>query len=445
MSIISRQPDKGSNFSKQTDQHEKKVPDMKLPKVALIEQVFAREKVGLIEDKIQSLFTNNLSPQSLAGKRIAITVGSRGIENLAVIVKAIIREIQAQKGQAFIIPAMGSHGGGTPEGQLQVLSDYGIRQEDMGVPILSSLETVCMAETEAGVPVYVDKNAYQADGIIVLNRIKPHTLFSGDVESGLLKMIAVGLGKLDGARTFHNLSIKYKHDELIKAIAQPVLASGKIICGIAVIENAYHETSDLVWLNSDEMEMREPDLLLLAKKRMPSLPIEQADVLIIDQIGKDVSGIGIDPNVSGRHYRVNARWQDHPQITRIVVLDLSEKTMGNAVGIGLADFCSQRVVDKMDKPITYLNAVTSGNTICSHIPLHFETDAMMLEYTFLSVGSISPEDIRLLHIRDTLQLTKMEVSEALVPAMKSHPNVKSVSPCYDLPMDGAGNIKKLLL
>ncbi|MBN2326524.1 MAG: DUF2088 domain-containing protein [Candidatus Omnitrophica bacterium] len=417
---------------------------IQFPRVAWIEQTFPRPQFDATESHIYDLLKQKISSiKALQEKRIAITAGSRGISNMALIVKTLVRVVRDLGGHPFIIPAMGSHGGGTPEGQLHVLADYDITPEKMDAPILASLDTVHIGDTEDNTPVYVAKAAWESDGIIAVNRIKPHTDFIGEIESGLMKIITVGLGKVDGAQTFHSRTADFAYDHLVQTIARKTIASGKILCGIALMENAYHETASMEIIPPNQIQTREKELLIQAKNLMPSLPVDKADVLIIEQIGKDISGVGMDPNITGRRYRINTHWQDKPDITRIVVMDITPKSMGNAVGIGLADFCSRKVVKKMDKRVTYLNAVTSRNTICSNIPLHFETDKEMLEQTLISLGYIPTEKIRLLRIRDTLHLTRIEVSEALLPELKKRPNISTISELHDLEFDGDDNLRPL--
>lgn len=410
------------------------------PRIASIEQRFPRPQFDMSNSNLSSLFQSVLSPEQIWGKRIAITVGSRGISNMASILQSLIQTIRGLGGEPFIVPAMGSHGGGTPDGQLHILADYGITPAAMGVEIQPSIETVCIGQTGDGVPVYFARSAYKADGVIVVNRIKPHTDFSGEVESGLMKMITVGLGKVDGAQTFHSRTADFDYDYLVKTLARMSLETGKILCGVAILENAYHETALIEAIALNQIEDREEELLLRAKELMPSLPVEKADVLIVDRIGKNISGVGMDPNITGRRYRFNRHWNETPDFTRIVVMDLTEQSAGNAAGIGLADFCSQRVVEKMNKRFTYLNAVTSRNTICSNIPLHFDSDLETLRQTLLSVGAIEPRNLRLLRIRDTLSLTHIEASEALLPELRNHPNVAHIADLRDLPFDAERNL-----
>lgn len=418
---------------------------IQFPRVAFAEQRFPRPTFDLSNSNLSHLFQSGLPAKQIQGKRIAVTAGSRGISNMADILKALIQTVRSMGGKPFIIPAMGSHGGGTPEGQLHILADYQIAPEAMGVAIDPSIETVCIGKTGDDIPVHIARSAYEADGVIVVNRIKPHTDFTGEVESGLMKMITVGLGKVDGAQAFHSRTSEYDYEYLVQTIARRTLETGKILCGIAILENAYHETAGIEVIASHQIEEREKELLVRAKELMPSLPVEKADILIIDRIGKDISGVGMDPNITGRRYRVNTHWQETPDITRIVAMDLTEKSAGNAVGIGLADFCSKRLVDKMNKRFTYLNAITSRNTICANIPIYFDTDRETLEQTLASIGTATPESLRLLRIRDTLSLIRIEASEALLPELRNNPTISQLSGLHELPFDTGGNLLPMQL
>ncbi|HOL93403.1 MAG TPA: lactate racemase domain-containing protein [bacterium] len=410
------------------------------PRMAIVEQEFPRPRVEAVGRRVQECLGGGIPAALLRGKRIAVTVGSRGIAELEAIVRAVVRTLREAGAEPFLVPAMGSHGGGVAEEQTKILADYGVTPDRVGAPVRSSLETVCLGKTVDGLPVFMDRNAWEADGIVVLNRIKPHTDFSGTVESGLLKMMVVGLGKVDGARMFHGRTIAYPHDQMILSISRVILASGKILGGLAILENAYHEVAGIEWVPPTGMVEREKQLLLRAKELMPSLPIAKADILIVDRIGKNISGVGMDPNITGRWYRIHSRWQKTPDITRIVVLDLTEESLGNAAGIGLADFCSRRVVEKMDRPATYLNSVTSLNTVAANIPLYYDTDREMMEQVFLSLGGVDRGNVRILRIRDTLQVNRFEASEALWPDLRSHPRVTAIGKPRDLAFDESGNL-----
>ncbi|MFQ5739425.1 MAG: lactate racemase domain-containing protein [Acidobacteriota bacterium] len=415
------------------------------PRAALCTQKFARPRLDSIEDEIQRLFLRcqSLLPP-LRDKRLAVAVGSRGITDLLPIVRTTVGVLKQVGASPFIVPAMGSHGGATPEGQSGILAEYGISPAQVGVPVKSSLETTLIGETSEGVPVPIDRVAFDSDGIILVNRVKPHTDFKGEVESGLMKMIAVGLGNRTGADSFHSWTLSYRYDHLIQSKARVLLETGKVQFGIAILENAYHETAQLELIPAPQIPSREKELLVEAKGLMPSLPVGSLDVLILNQIGKDISGSGMDPNITGRWFRIHSMWQDRPDITRIVVLDLSESTAGNATGIGLADFCAARVVKKMDRQSTYLNAVTSRNVVAGHLPLHFDTDRETLLQALRSLGSHANRDnVRLLRIQNTLSLIRFEASQALLPELRRHPRVTEVSPPGKMKFDEAGNLKPL--
>ena len=416
------------------------------PRIADVEQVFPRPRLDSVAGEIMKSFsTKDLDLPNLKGKKIAVAVGSRGISNLSEVVGSIVDRLKQEGAAPFIVPAMGSHGGGTAEGQTRILAGYGVTPEKIDAPVKSSLETVCLGETEEGISVFVDKNAYDSDGIVLVNRIKPHTDFQGTYESGLLKMITIGLGKIDGASSFHGWVMTYPHHQLLQSISQVVFETGKILFGVAILENAYHETAKIELIPGWKISEREKELLPEAKKLMPALPVEQADVLIIDQIGKDISGAGMDPNITGRRFRVNSVWQQSPEITRIIVLDLTPGSGGNAVGVGLADFCSPKLVKKMNRRATYLNATTSRNTVPAHIPLYFDSDQETIGRALTSlVGSTKPQEARLLRIRDTLSLSKLQVSEALIPELEKHPRVSKISETSEMQFDSDGELPLLV-
>lgn len=414
---------------------------VQFPRFAVVKQHYPSTKIESIEEAVARQFeTSTIDFQRLANRSIAVTVGSRGIDRIDELTRAVIQKLQSYRAKPFIVPAMGSHAGGTAEGQEKILADYGITEATMGVPVVSSLETVYLGDTENGIPVYIDRHAWEADGIFVMNRIKPHTDFTGVVESGLMKMITVGLGKVEGAKTFHSRTDVHKYDDIIRRVARITLQKAKIVAGLAVLENPYHKLAEIELIPPENIEDRETQLLRRARELMPSLPAETLDMLIIDRMGKNISGVGIDPNITGRRYQINRHWPTVPNITRIIVLDLTEESEGNAAGIGLADFCGKRIVEKMDKRITYLNAVTSRNTVCSNIPLHFDTDREMLEQAFISIGSKPPEQARILRIRDTLNLIDIEASEALLPHMKQFFPVIYVGEPRELQFDERGDL-----
>ena len=422
---------------------ESDVPVMRnYPRVAVVEQTFPRPRVDSLEDPISQAFASGcLSNIPLDGKRIAIAVGSRGITNIAMLVKIVVGFLLHRGAEPFLIPAMGSHGGGTEEGQRHLLAEYGVTPENIGVPLNTDLTTVCLGTTDEGFPVYLSKTALEADGIILINRIKPHTDFHGEIESGLCKMITVGMGKIDGANALHSRITEWTHDQIILPIARKILEKANILAGIAVLENAYHETATIEIIPARDIESREKELLAEARTLMPSLPVARGDVLIVDRLGKNISGAGMDPNITGRWFKINSIWQDKPYFTRIAVLGLTSETEGNAVGIGLADFCSRRAVDAMNRDITYLNAIISRNTVNAYLPLTFDTDQELLQKAFLSLGAgVTPENVRLVRIQDTLNITRIVVSESLLSESRNNPQVASISGLQEMKFDAKGRL-----
>ncbi len=415
------------------------------PKFATVVQQFEREPLESVESAVQAEVRRNEDlVKSTAGKRLAIGVGSRGIAEIPSIVRSLVEQLRNAGAEPFLVPAMGSHGGGTVEGQVRILADYGITESNVGAPLVASMETVEVGTTGDGVPVHLDRAAYESDGIVLVNRVKPHTDFKGKAESGLMKMVAVGLGNIDGASHMHRYTPSLGYERLIVTKAEILFATGKVLMGLAIIENAYHEPAHLELIEAGDIVEREQELLVRAKELMPVLPSSRIDLLIIDRIGKNISGLGLDPNVTGRWFGFNSLWQDTPDIERIAILDLSEETHGNAVGLGLADFCTQQLVDKMDQAATYLNALTAHFTVPAKIPMYFSTDKETLGRALRSLdGSSPPQDKRVIRIRDTLSLTTLEASESLLPELKEHPNVVEVGELRPLPFLPDGSLSPL--
>lgn len=350
------------------------------------------------------------------GADIALAVGSRGIENLPLIVTETARMVRDRGAHPFIVPAMGSHGGATAEGQREVLNLYGVREEMVGAPIRSSMEVVELPRGESPVPIFMDRLAWESDGVFLINRIKPHTDYHGTCESGLMKMAVIGLGKHEGARAVHHFGIRGLK-EMIAPAARRVLSAGRILGGVALIENARHQTFRIQALRADRIPEEEPALLELARDSMPSLPVEEADVLIVDQMGKDISGTGLDPNVIGRIRVPGQKEPDWPRIQAIMVASLSERSHGNAVGVGLADVITQALYDRIDHQATYENVVTSTFLERGKIPLTAPDDRTAFEIALNSCGGVPAGEERILRIRDTLNLEELYVSEALLGEM----------------------------
>jgi hypothetical protein len=379
------------------------------------------------------------------GAKIVVCVGSRGISNLPLIVHEVLAQLKLAGAEPFIIPAMGSHGGATPEGQAGILESFGITEDSMGVPVRASLETSEIGITEDGLPVHCSNEALKADGIILINRIKPHTDFSGSLGSGLIKMCVIGLGKRAGAAAMHAAASRLGHEHAIRQMARIILRNAPILGGVAILENQSHDTAKVVVLPREEIEAAEKGLLIEARKLMPSLPFDEIDLLVLDQIGKNISGSGMDPNVTGRWVQgysssLAREGRPVPFIRRIFVRDLTPETHGNAIGIGLADGTTTRLVHAMDRPITYLNALTSLTPQCIKIPAYFESDQEGLDFMITSLGISDTRTARIVRARDTLSLTELEISAALANEAKEKPNLTIVGASYDWQFDNAGNL-----
>jgi hypothetical protein len=343
------------------------------------------------------------------GSRVCLAVGSRGIDRIDEVVRATVAWVHAAGAEVFVVPAMGSHGGATPEGQLEVLASYGITPESIGCEIRSSMDTVELGEVRPGVPVFADRLALEgADTIVPINRVKPHTDFTGEIESGLMKMIAIGLGKQKGADTFHRQGFATFH-ELIPEVAAFTLSKVNIPFGLALLENGYARLWRIEAVPRDRIWDRERELLVMARERMARLPLDSIDVLVLDFIGKDISGLGMDSNVVGRYY--SGPTGAGPSIQRIVVRDLTGETEGNAVGIGMADVVLRRAVEKMDAHKTYMNSITAKTPEGARVALTVDTDRQALSIAIASCIKVEPHEARIVRIRDTKHLELLYVSE----------------------------------
>jgi hypothetical protein len=389
---------------------------MEIPRLIKVRQYFKREYIEDVEDRVRGEILK-LGISIKPGSEIAIAVGSRGIRNIDRIVKATVEVVKEMGGKPFIVPAMGSHGGATAKGQKELLEGYGIREEVIGAPIRSSMEVVELPSDGLVNRVFMDKIAYSADGTIVINRIKPHTDFHGDIESGLLKMCVIGLGKHKQAIEIHRFGT-YGLRHLIPLTAERIIKYGNIIFGIAIVENAYDETMIIEGVRPEEFEETDKRLLKIARENMPSLPVDNLDLLIIDQMGKDISGAGMDTNIIGRIYIDGEPEPEKPKITRIVVTDLTEKTHGNAIGIGLADFTTRKLFEKIDFNATYQNAVTSTFVLRGKIPIIAEDSRTAIEWALRTCGPIEIENAKIIRIKDTLSLSEMYVSRSILDEIK---------------------------
>ena len=396
---------------------------------------------------IAATLRREFRPEVRRGASIAVAAGSRGISNYAAVVSGVIAILKDAGAKPFVVPAMGSHGGATPEGQRGLLAEYGITEEKMGVPLRDSMATERIGTTEEGIPVHFSAEALRADGIVVVNRVKPHTNFIGKVGSGLLKMVAIGLGKQAGAAACHAAGQRFGLERVIRGVAGLSLREAPILCGVAILEGPVHETARLAVVPRAEMEAREPELQAEARRLMPRLPFDDMDLLIIDRIGKNISGPGMDPNVIGRPVQgYSATLSDrswNPVVRRILVLDLTPESHGNAIGIGMADFTTARLVGKIDKKSMYMNALTSLSVATVKIPITFDTDREAVEG---ALGTLALDDVsraKVIRIQDTLSLGKVQVSEAFADEVKKKKDLAPLGPPEEIAFDAAGNLLPL--
>ncbi len=370
------------------------------------------------------------------GARVCVAAGSRGIDRIDQVVRAVVGRLQEAGATVFIVPAMGSPGGATAEGQLEVLAGYGITPEAMGCEIRSSMETVELGEVVPGVPVFVDRHAFEeADLIVPVNRVKPHTDFEGEIESGLMKMIAIGLGKQRGADTFHRQGFTTFH-ELIPSVGLYTLAHAPIPFGLALVENGYARLVHVEALAADKIVERERELLAMARTAMARLPLDAMDVLILDAIGKDISGLGMDSNVVGRYYA--GPTGTGPSIQRIVVRDLTAETEGNAVGIGLADVVLRRAVEKVDYPKTYMNCITAKTPEGARVALTVDSDREALSVAIACAIRVPPDTARIVRVRDTKHLDLLYVSAPALADVLATGRCDVVEPLHAIRFDGVG-------
>ncbi|MBU5594055.1 nickel-dependent lactate racemase [Amphibacillus sp. MSJ-3] len=416
---------------------EKLVQDIPIPKMAKVKQTFDSSKledvVTTIREELEGV-KDRVEP----GSEIAIAVGSRGTDALVEITRETVSFLKNLGAKPFIVPSMGSHGGATGPGQAAVLAHLGVTEESVGAEIRSSMEVVKLGELENGLPIYMDKFASEADGIVVINRVKPHTAFRGKVESGIMKMISIGLGKQKGAEACHQLGFKHMAEH-VPAMAKVAIAKKPILFAIATVENAFDKVAQLTVLKAEEIEEKEPDLQKLAKELLPKIYLDQIDVLIIDQIGKNISGDGMDPNITGRYPTPYAH--GGPEVTKMAVLDLTKETEGNANGVGTADFTTQRLVDKMDREATYANGLTSTVVGPTHISTAMPSDKTAIQAAIKTCNILDFNQVKMVRIKDTLHVGEIEVSESLLKVVREHPNMEQVSDLYELTFNKEGNLK----
>ena len=389
--------------------------------MAKVRQIFNQPTIVDVPCAIrEQLKHQKLKNRIKPSQRIAITAGSRGIANIVLILRTIVEELMALGAEPVIVPAMGSHGGSTPEGQVELLQSMGITEESVGARIISSMEVRKIGELEDGVEIFLSKTALDADGIFPVSRIKPHTDFKGEIESGLLKMLAIGLGNQKGAEMIHWHRYDGYHRILPEA-GNLIIENTNVVLGLAVIENAYHDTASIHVLPPEEFYEQEKKLLETAKEMLPRLPFNDVDVLIVDEIGKNISGVGMDTNVTGRFWMEKEQDPRAPSIKKIAVLDLTPETHGNAIGLGLADVTTKRVFDKIDHHQTYVNCLTQGSGETGKIPPYLPNDRDSISTAIRICGPIESKDARVIRIKNTQNLEHIHISEALVKELYNTP------------------------
>jgi hypothetical protein len=373
------------------------------------------------------------------GARVAIGVGSRGIASIATIVEGVVQYWRAHGLAPFIFPAMGSHGAATPGGQAEVLAHFGMTEQSMGCPVVSRLDVVSLGRTDDGVEVFMDAAAHAADAVMIVGRVKWHTSFTGRLESGLMKMMAIGLGKFAGARKYHTHAQRLGLERVIRTAGRLVLQSGKMIGGLAILEDAHHNTARIEAVAADCIEQRDEENLTLAKSWMPKLPCD-LDVLIVDEMGKNISGTGMDAKVVNRGPGCDYNpWPELPSIQRIFVRDLDPRSYGNALGIGMADVTTDRLVHRIDWEPTRINALTAGIPSRIRVPAHFPSDRECLEWITATTGRMDPAEATCGWIRNTLELDRLAISPNLRVQIEGRPQV-AIEGEIEVKWDECGNL-----
>jgi len=396
-----------------------------MPKMAAVQQRFDDAHISDVEKAVREQLTRpEIAARVNSGMRIAIGAGSRGIANIGITVRTTVQALRELGAKPFVFPAMGSHGGATPEGQQAVLAGYGITEEDVGAPIRATMDTILIGEMKDGTPVHMDRYAHEADGVVLINRIKPHTSFRGPIESGVVKMIVIGMGKIQGATHMHAHGMDL-FPELLPRVAAFLMERTSILFGIGVVENAYDRTAIVEALLPDALVEREVELQTKAKSLMGRLYFSDIDILLIDQMGKEISGAGFDPNITGRNHRGVTGFDD-PKVQKIVVLDLTKMTNGNATGLGLADVITRKLYDAIDYPSTYGNVITSAYLDGALIPIAMPTDQQAVQLAIKTLVRVKQGQARIVRIRDTLSIDKISVSEPMLTEVKQHPDMSII-------------------
>ena len=404
-----------------------------------VRQSFHRDRLADIPAGVRAAMSKGSLPIK-RGDTVAVGAGSRGIANIAVIVRAVVDHLKDLGATPFVFPAMGSHGGATAEGQLEILAHYGITEAAMGCPLRASMDVVQAGEA-LGMPVWCDRIASEADWIGIVNRVKPHTDFKGSIESGLFKMMTIGLGKYRGATQYHQANVTHGYETVITAVGREMLAKARIGFGLGVVENGYDETAEIEAFTAAELEAGERRLLKSAREWMAKLPFSPIDVLIVEEIGKNISGSGMDTNIIGRPTNPFEPFPADPKILWIAALDITEESYGNATGLGNADFTTRRLVDKIDMKATLINCITACAPWGARIPATYESDREAIETALDCIGLTPPERARVVRIKNTLMLGELEVSEAFAAEVDKRRDLTALG-SVSLDFDADGRLRR---
>jgi hypothetical protein len=413
---------------------------MQFPRLLVIRQKFPDRKIVDVAAAVRAqLADSDFAGRLQPGARVAIGVGSRGIHNIATIVYQVVQYWKGQGMQPLLFPAMGSHGAANAAGQAEVLASYGITAASMGCPLISQLEVVSLGKTSDGIEAFMDKVAYDADGVMLVGRVKWHTDFAGKIESGLFKMMAIGLGKFAGAQRYHSYAYRLGLEYVIRSVGRQVLKSGKILGGLAILEDAYHNTAKVDAVPVEAMEAREEENLALVKSWMATIPMD-LDILIMDEIGKNISGAGMDTKVANRGVQGQYNpWPNTPQFQRIFVRNLSEHTYNSSVGMGMADVVTERLVKRINWEPTWINSLTANTPAAIRTPIHFPTDRECLERIAPTVGRLDLNEVTYGWIRNTMELTRLAVSENVRAEVEKN-GMLEIEATMDCEFDGANNL-----
>ncbi len=413
---------------------------MKYPEVYHIRQKYLDVVLNDIEITLEEKINRSQILENICwGTQVVIAVGSRGIPNYTLVVKKLVELLQSRGACVSIMPAMGSHGGGTADGQIQILEEMGISNKSVGATIVDTINPIYIGETNLGIPLYVDRAITDCDSIILVNRIKSHTEFYGEIESGLLKMLAVGLGRYRGAVEFHKYAVKFGYERTIRDVAHAFIEQFPVLAGIALIDTPDGQTSSIHVVRSCEMEEFEAALLREYKETCLKLPLDNIDILIIDEIGKNISGTGADTKVIGRIMNIYEKELSSPKITRIIIRNLTPETQGNAIGIGLADFTTRRVIEGIDYNVTYINAITAVTPEKARIPIVLPNDYDALDAAYNTIGPKNNDTIRLVWIKNTSSLEELIVSRAALIEINEQ-KIEFLHGPFKIEFDDDGNL-----